>query len=504
MGDATPASGSDLRQGVPLADIPRAGVFAGQVDGEPVLLAWVDGRVHAVSGRCSHYGAPLADGLRRGDVIHCPWHHACFSLRDGAALKAPAFADLPCWQVEERDGLAYVRGRDDDAHPRPRPRRGREDPERIAIVGAGAAGYAAAVQLRALGYAGAIDLFGADPEPPYDRPNLSKDYLAGTAPAEWIPLQGPDFYAEQGIRLHLGRAITALDPHWRQLTDARGDKYGYERLLLAPGAVPNRLPLPGFDAANVCVLRSLADADALLARIAHARRLVLVGAGFIGLEAAAALRARGLAVDVVAPEPLPLGGVLGEALADDLLRRHREHGVAFHLGRKPQAFDGGALLLDDGTRLDCDALLLGVGVKPDLTLARAAGLAVDDGIVVDATLQTAIPGIYAAGDAARFPYRGQPARVEHWVHAQRQGQVAAANLLGAAQAFRDPPFFWTHHYGTDLRYLGLGRGFDRVEVDGDPAADDCLVRYFRGDTLLAAAAIGRDRALLELEPALRG
>lgn len=496
-----PPPGPDLGAGVPLADIPADGVLAGHVGGEPVLLARLDDGLHAVGGACTHYGAPLAEGLVTGAEIRCPWHHACFSLRDGRALRAPAFAPLSCWQVEVEGDRAYVRRQVESAKP-PSPRSARH-PGRILVVGGGAAGFAAAQRLRVLGYGGALTMLSADPAPPCDRPNLSKDYLAGTAQADWIPLQGPAFYADNGIDLRLACEVATLDVARREAAAADGTRHPYDALLLATGAEPRRLRLPGFDRPNVHVLRSLADADAIIAAAAQARTVAFVGAGFIGLEAAAALRARGLEVHVVAPDEVPMERVLGRELGGFVTGLHRDQGVRFHLRANVQAYDGRALQLEDGGRVPADFVVVGIGVAPRTALAEAAGLRVDGGIVVDATLQASLPGHYAAGDVARFPWRGELARVEHWVHAERQGQASAANLLGAGQAFADVPFFWTHHYGVELRYTGLGNGWDDVRVDGDLQARDFTARYYRGGTLVAAASVGRDRDNLAIEAELR-
>lgn len=492
----------DFTQGVALSAIPETGVLSGHVGDAPVLLARVDGQLHAVSASCTHYGGPLGEGLRVGDEIRCPWHHACFSLRTGRALKAPAFAPLACWKVETEDGKAYVRSAQDQA-PAPAPKPAAKVPERVLIVGGGAAAFACAQRLRERGFAGSLTLLSADGDPPCDRPNLSKDYLAGTADEAWIPLQAPEFYADNRIDLHLNCKVTAIDPAAHRVTTANNEHFDYDALVLATGAEPNHLPLPGFDLPNVFSLRSQADSRALLAGIEHAKSVAIVGAGFIGLEAAGALRSRGLAVHVIAPEALPLARIIGDALASDLLKRHQDQGVQFHLEAKTESFDGKTLTLGDGTTIAADVLLVGVGVKPRTALAQAAGLAVDNGILVDPFLRTSAEGIYAAGDVASYPHGGGRARVEHWVHAERMGQCVADNLLGDARAFDDPPFFWTHHYGTDLRYLGHGRGWNSVQVDGSPADNDCLARYYRDGALIAAAAIGRDRDLLELQAQLQ-
>jgi NADPH-dependent 2,4-dienoyl-CoA reductase/sulfur reductase-like enzyme len=369
------------------------------------------------------------------------------------------------------------------------------------IVGGGAAGYAAALRLRELGHDGSIAMLSADDAPPCDRPNLSKDYLAGTAPEDWIPLQPRGAYAERGIDLRLGCQVARIDPKAREATTLAGDAFGYDALLLATGAEPRRLNIPGADLPNVFTLRTLADARSIIAAALRAKSVAFVGAGFIGLEAAAALRMRGLDVHVVAPESVPMERVLGREVGSLFADLHRRNGVSLHLGATPAAFDGQALLLDNGTRLLADLLVVGTGVAPRTTLASAAGLQVDIGIVVDSRLQASIAGHYAAGDVARYPHAGELVRVEHWVHAQRQGQAVAANMLGADRPFVDVPFFWTHQYDLELRYTGHGT-WDDVRIEGSLAACDFTARYFRAGRLVAAASCGRDLENLQVEALL--
>jgi NADPH-dependent 2,4-dienoyl-CoA reductase/sulfur reductase-like enzyme/nitrite reductase/ring-hydroxylating ferredoxin subunit len=497
-----PAPGPDFTAGVPLVSIPPGGVLAGRVGDEAVLLARLDdGSVHAVAAHCTHYGGPLAEGLVEGDEIRCPWHHACFSLRTGRARHAPAFAPLAKWRVDTVGDTVFVRGR--DTTPPPARTRPDADPRRIVIVGGGAAGYAAALRLRELGHDGSITMLSADDAPPCDRPNLSKDYLAGTAPEDWIPLQPRGFYADRGIDLHLGCKVARIDTKAREATTLAGDAFGYDALLLATGAEPRRLNIPGADLPNVFTLRTLADARAIIAAALRAKSVAFVGAGFIGLEAAAALRMRGLDVHVVAPETVPMERVLGRELGDLFADLHRRNGVSLHLGATPASFDGHVLGLDNGTRLLADLLVVGTGVTPRTALASAAGLQVDIGIVVDSRLQTSVAGHYAAGDVARYPHAGELVRVEHWVHAQRQGQAVAANMLGADRAFADVPFFWTHQYDLELRYTGQG-AWDDMRIDGSLAACDFTARYFRGGRLVAAASCGRDLENLQVEAQLAG
>jgi len=497
-----PSPGPDLGSGVPLASVPTTGVLAGHVDGTAVLLARLGDGIHAIGGTCTHYGAPLADGFVVDGEIRCPWHHACFSLRTGAALRAPAFAPLAKWHVEIVGDMVFVRG--EDTTPSPAPAPPRADPERIVIIGGGAAGFATAKRLRDLGYEGALSMLSADDAAPCDRPNLSKDYLAGTAREDWIPLQAPGFYAEHDIDLRLGCDVAAIDTNARQVSTTAGERIAYDGLLLATGAEPRRLPLPGFDRPDVFALRSLADARAIIAASATAKSVALVGAGFIGMEAAAALRARGLDVHVVAPDAVPMERVLGLELGEFVTGLHRENGVVFHLQASVKAFDGKALMLGDGSRVPADMVIVGVGVVPRTSLAAAAGMEVQDGIVVDAFLETSAKGHFAAGDVARYPYRGGLVRVEHWVHAERQGQAAAANMLGAQQPFTDVPFFWTHHYGLDLRYTGHAKDWDEIRTEGALTDRDFIARFFSAGRLVAAASVGRDLENLTVEAGLHG
>lgn len=496
-----PPPGPDFSRGVPLSSIPAGGVLGGHVGGEAVLLALLDDGIHALAGHCTHYGGPLSEGLVVDGEIRCPWHHACFSLRTGQALRAPAFAPLPRWRTEIVGDNVFVRERESAPEASAPRKPGNGGPRRIVIVGGGAAGYAAALRLRELGHDGGLAMLSADDAGPYDRPNLSKDYLAGTAPEDWIPLQDAGFYAGHGIDLRLDCEVASIDPQARRLSTASGETFAYDALLLATGAEPRRLPTPGFDLPNAFALRSLDDARAIIAAAGGAKSAVFVGAGFIGLEAAAALRARGLAVHVVAPEPVPMERVLGRELGEFFAGLHRDNGVVLHLGAKATAFDGKSLRLEDGTRLPADLLIVGAGVVPRTALAAAAGLQVDDGILVDARLQASVPGHYAAGDVARYPHAGGRVRVEHWVHAQRQGQAAAANMLGADRAFTDVPFFWTHQYDLDLRYTGHG-AWDEVRIDGSLPGRDFTARYYRKGELVAAASAGRDFENLEIEAQL--
>jgi apoptosis-inducing factor 3 len=493
-------SGPDLAAGVPVVSLQDAVPLLGHARGEPVVLVKRGADLFAVGATCTHYGGPLAEGLVVEGTIRCPWHHACFDLRTGEAVGAPALSDLPCFEVITHDGRARV----GDKRALPVRRLPGPGPSSIVVLGAGAAGAAAVEALRREGYGAPITLIGAELPGPVDRPNLSKDYLAGTAPEDWIPLRPASFYDELGVTRLIGTPVTALDTGRRRITLADQRTLDYDALLLATGAEPIRLSVPGADLPHVHVLRSLADARAIIAAASGTRRAAVIGSSFIGLEVAAALRQRGLEVDVIGRDALPLKRVLGDALGRFVKSVHEQHGVRFHLSAGPRAIRPGQVELDSGEVVAADLVVMGVGVRPRTALAEKAGLRVQDGVMVDALMQTSAPGVFAAGDIARYPEArlGALVRIEHWVVAERQGQAAARAMLGLGRPFRDVPFFWSVHYDVTLSYVGHAREWDAIGVRGDLAARDAVVVFRRSGAPLAVVTVGRDRVSLEVEAAL--
>jgi NADPH-dependent 2,4-dienoyl-CoA reductase/sulfur reductase-like enzyme/nitrite reductase/ring-hydroxylating ferredoxin subunit len=497
----TPPAGPDLTQGIALSELSGK-TLVGHVGDNEILLVVSGSEIFAVEAHCSHYHGPLADGLVVGESVRCPWHHACFDLRTGEAIRAPALSALAVWKVEREGDRIVVRERREQAKPRIK---GVVDaPGRIVIVGGGAAGFAAAEMLRRQDYRGSITMLSNDDAPPVDRPNLSKDYLAGSAPEDWLPLRPDEFYKDNAIELRLKTEVASIDTQGRNVVLADGKTVAYDRLLLATGAEPVRLPIPGADQPHARVLRSLADCRAVIALAAGARRAVVIGTSFIGLEAAASLRARNIEVHVVGLEQRPMERVLGPEMGDFIRALHEEHGVIFHLGDTVTAIDGRRATLKSGGVIEADFVIVGVGVRPNLVLAERCGLAIDRGVAVNAHLETSAPGIFAAGDIARWPDRhsGRNIRVEHWVVAERQGQTAARNMLGQRQAFDAVPFFWSQHYDVPINYVGHAETWDQISVDGSISGKDCLVRYKSGGRLLAVASIYRDVASLEAELAM--
>lgn len=501
-----PLQGDDFAAGVAIDRIVEGAMLLGHAHGEALLLSRHGGELFAVGATCTHYGGPLAEGLVVGDTVRCPWHHAAFSLRTGEVLRAPGLGGVGCWQVEQRGGKAYVTGKR-MAGPAPS-REKKGAPESIVIVGGGTAGQAAAETLRREGYAGPVTLLSSDTHLPCDRPNLSKNFLAGTAPAEWLPLRPAEFYQEQNITVRLATQVVGIDPVQRQLQLADGSHLAYGALLLATGAEPVRLDIPGAQLPHVHLLRTQADGEALAKAAEGAGRAVVIGASFIGLEVTASLRARGIEVHVVGREKVLMEKVLGPQVGAYLKTLHERNGVVFHLGSDPARIDAQEVTLANGEKLPADLVVVGIGVRPALQLAEQAGLAMDRGVAVDAFLQTSMPGIYAAGDIARWPdpASGERIRVEHWVVAGRQGQTAARNLLGQRERFDAVPFFWTEQYDFALAYVGHAEGWDEAVVDGDLAQQDCRITYRRSGMALAVAVVHRDldglHAEVEMERAM--
>jgi NADPH-dependent 2,4-dienoyl-CoA reductase/sulfur reductase-like enzyme/nitrite reductase/ring-hydroxylating ferredoxin subunit len=492
--ESTSPSGPDLTQGIAVAELADGSLLAGHVGDKPVLLARRGDEVFAIGSLCTHYGAPLKDGLLVGHTVRCPWHHASFCLRTGDALRAPALNPVARWRVERRDGTVYVREKLERLARQPAPA-APDMPASVVIVGGGAAGNAAAEMLRREGYAGRLTMLSADESVPCDRPNLSKGFLAGTAPASSNPLRSPDFYREHGIDLQLKARVAAIETGARSVQLADGSRHSYDALLLATGAEPVRLDVPGAELAHVHYLRTWADSQALVDKALISRRAVVIGASFIGLEVAASLRQRGLEIAVVAPDDIPMGRVLGPAVGGFIRRLHEAHGVAFHLGTTATAIDERGVTPATGVRLDADLVVIGIGVRPAVTLAEQAGIATDQGVTVDAFLETSVSGIFAAGDIARWPDRltGESIRVEHWVVAERQGQTAARNMIGRRERFDQVPFFWTEQYDFGLGYTGHAERWDKAEIDGDLDGRNCTIAYSRDGEKLALAVIHRDR-----------
>jgi len=365
-------------------------------------------------------------------------------------------------------------------------------PERtFLIVGASLSGAKAAETLRAEGFDGRLVLVGAETERPYERPPLSKEYLRGEAGREKVYVHDEGFYAEQEIELRLGRTAVSLDPHTGELALDDGERLRYDRLLLATGAEPRRLAIPGGDLPGVMYLRSVGESDALRQRLDRGGSVVVIGAGWIGAEVAASARQRGLEVTMVEPGAVPLERVLGPEVGAVYRDVHADHGVEMLLGTGVETFEGADAVervrTSDGRELECDFVAVGIGVTPRTALAMQAGLAVDNGVLVDGRLESSAPGVYAAGDVANahHPFYGERIRVEHWANALNQGPAAARSMLGGTEAYDRLPYFFSDQYDIGMEYSGFAREWDRVVFRGDPAAREFIAFWLAGDRVVA-------------------
>ncbi len=492
--------GPDLSQGVSLDFLAEGQMFVGHVGEESVILIRRGQEVFAVGAHCSHYGAPLYDGLLENQALRCPWHHACFDCKTGEATKAPALNPIPTWKTEVRNGTVFVK---EKREPQPEPRTKGES-QRFVIVGSGAAGHAAAEMLRRKGFAGSLVVVSEDSDLPYDRPNLSKDYLAGNAPEEWIPLRSAEFFDEQKIEFKLKSKVERLDTNARTLKLSSGESISYDKCLLAMGGSPRKPAIQGIDQPHVHFLRSLEDCRRLIPKLGAANNIVIIGAGFIGLEAASALRARKLDVTVIAPNATPLDHVFGNEVGRIIESVHRENGVQFVLKSTVNQIHPSHVSTASGHEFKADLVLVATGIAPNTALAESAGVNCENGILVDSRLQTNRPGVFAAGDIARFPCfpSRRPARIEHWVVAQRQGQVAAMNMLGENREFNEIPYFWSQQFDLFLSYIGHSAGWNEIRYYGNLAKKEGAAAYIEGSDVTAVLTVGRDRQNLELEAAM--
>ncbi len=486
----------DLSEGVPML---------AQAGDEGVYLVRFGEKVYAVGHECPHYQCKLEEGILLGRTVVCRCHNARFNVTTGKMVSPPALNDLPVYPVKVESGEVFVGPVKKPRFPIP----GGLDPRAFLIMGAGAAGNAAAETLRREGFTGRVVMITPEEDLPYDRPNLSKEFLSGAAKPEWLPLRSAKFYAERGIEVMTRRRVTALDPRRKKVMFAGGGTFSFDKALLATGGTPRRLSIPGAEDSACFALRSLSDARAIVKAAAEAKSALVIGAGFIGMEAAGSLRERGLSVTVVAPEAFPLSRVLGDRIGAYLMKRHEANGVMFLMGRTPsriKAEEGGhKVILSDATQVTADFIVYGLGVQPAVEYLNGTGLAQDGGIPVDARLCTKNPDIYAAGDAAIVMAggAGNGECVEHWVVAERQGMHAARSMLGSEAAYGEVPFFWTRQTGISLKYAGYAPEWDSIEYRGDVEAGKFVAGFYLKGVLKAAAGVGMSNEISLIEEILK-
>ncbi len=483
-----------------LADGELKDVRVGDTD---VLLARADGQYFAMYPKCSHYSGPLVKGLLNGHRLICPWHNACFDIRDGHRLEAPALNGLPTHEVRIEGDQVFVRlttNKESIENPLSAP--DDTNPETYVIVGSGGAGAFAAEGMREGGFTGKIVMLTESGEAPYDRPNCSKDYLQGKAPDEWMALRTDEFYTNYGIDVRTNQHVTSLDPVAKTIELASGETLTYNKALVCPGGTPNSLPNLASNLKGVYVLRNLHDSQKLRELGQAGKRVVIIGSSFIGLEGAMSLRKLGSEVRVVGLERVPFEKILGEKVGRVVQGWHEKEGIQFHLGRKVASLEGSdtvtAVILDNGERVPADFVLLGLGVKPRTDFLKDITLEKDGGVKTDEHLKIT-DDLYAAGDIAHYPVANGTQRIEHWKVAGQQGHVAGLNMAGKEEPYQMVPFFWTNQQGKRINYIGHTTTVDDVIFEGDPEKDESfLALYIQNGQIKAAAGLKRDQDIIAI------
>ncbi len=477
-----------------------------------ILLTHTEQGIRAIAPHCSHYGAPLADGVLHNGRVVCPWHNACFSATDGTHINPPGRDNLATFPIEIKSDTVHVQ-LPDTLTEHISPTLAAPDPDSdsrsFVIVGGGAAGEAAAQMLRQVGFQGSITMLSAESELPYDRTKLSKAYLQADKVQSPPSLRSPDFYQKHGIDIKTSTKVTSINVDAQELTCNEETTIGYDSLLIATGGIVNKLPIDGSDLDNVFPLHKAQDAIAILEAVEGAKKAVVIGAGFIGMETAASLTQQGLAVTVVAPGKVPFEKVLGESVGQLFQQIHEDKGVQFKLGTKATALKGEGrvetVVLDSGEQLAADLVIVGVGVKPATEFID--GLLLDEktgSILVNQYLQ-AKSSVYAAGDVTQFPHfiTGQPTHIEHWQLAMQQGRIAACNMAGQQITFKAVPFFWTGQFDIKLRYVGHSEHYDSVVIQGSLEDRSFLAFYIEDEQVMAVAGAGRDRDIAAISELFR-
>ncbi|MGZ9706097.1 FAD-dependent oxidoreductase [Pseudomonas sp. GNP013] len=489
----------NLRIVARLINLPENRAVRVQTAAHPLLLVRIGDQVRAFQADCPHAGAPLEDGVICNGHLICPWHKAAFAVDSGAVMEPPALVGLRQYPVQVHAGVVSVGDQPIAAEP-PAPRL---DARCFAVIGAGAAGTAAVATLRREGFAGRLLWIDREANPAYDRTALSKFVISGEMAAEDTPLLLEEHsFADFGIHGEVKR----LDAAGKCIELVDGRRFDYDAALVASGGAAQPLDIPGAVLSNVFVLRSRDDA----ARIANAAQsgacAVIIGDSFIGLEAASALRQRGLVVQVVSRHEIPLAAPLGRRIGAALRQLHEDNGVIFHSNTEPERFDGhgavSTVLLKNGKRLAADLVLMGVGVKPATAFVHGVRHADDDSLSADAHLQLA-PGLWAAGDNVTFAWQQLPVRIEHWRLAQQLGVLAARNMLGDTQAFSDVPFFWTYHFGKTFEVLGRAQHWNRLHLEGDLQRHTFIALLCRDDQVEAVIACQYQQAMARLSRRMR-
>jgi len=476
-----------------------------------VLLTNVDGTVYAVESKCSHFGLPLENAALNGHRLRCPFHHACFDVRDGSQLEAPGLDGIATFGVQIIDGEIHVSeaplskpaapGAGDFSHKLDDGHFG------YAIVGGGVAAANAVYGIRENDASGSIVLITSEDLPPYDRTHVSKALLDGGKDISDLPLHSEAFYRERGVTLLEKTTAEEVDVENKRITLSAGKTLTYDKVLLATGGSPRKLKVPGSDLGNIFTIRNAKDGKAAREQVSEGTKVVVVGGSFIGLEAAMSLGKQGGDVTVVSPEEVLFEGPFGKKVGKYVQQLHEAAGVTFRLGRKSAAFTGdgkvASVTLDNGEELPAEVVVVGIGVRPVTNYLRGLAGTSDGGLKVDNHLACNVADTWAAGDIACYPDREGAARIEHWKVAAQQGRVAGRNMAGAGEPYTMLPFFWSNQQGVNFRYAGHATEYNDILFDGEPGDGPFLAFYLRDEHVQAVLGVKRDADVATIAERMR-
>ena len=472
-------------------------------EGKEILLTKVDGSYNALGANCTHYSGPLAEGVLCNGVIMCPLHHACFDAKTGNLLDPPARDSLPKYETKivGDDVIVLVPDELESSRVPEMVKVDLSDKRNYVILGGGASGNAAAQSLRESGYTGKITMITQEDRVPYDRPNLSKDYLSGEALPEWMPLRGEVFYKENGIEILFNTNVSEVNiPSKKIITDNK--EISYDKMLIASGGTPRKLGIPGSDLKNIFYLRSFEDSDKIIEACTNASKVAVIGASFTGMEVAHSLHERKLNVTAVAPERVPFENVFGKEIGNLIKNIHEENGVVFKLNSQAAKFEGNekvnSVVLSSGEKIECDFVVVGIGVKPATDFIKGINLEKDGSIKVDEYLQVN-ENVFVAGDIATFPYNNANVRIEHWRLAEQMGRIAGFNMAGKKIKFNKQPYFWTVQSGVNFRYVGHSKNWDETVTWGNINSKNFLTFFIKNNKAEAAMGCNRDREMDAVE-----
>ncbi len=493
------------------SDLKKGEMRSFDVGDKQILLARVEDEFFATAAHCTHYGAPLEKGILNGEKVVCPWHNACFNIKSGNLEQPPALDALPRFSVRV-EGLDLIVELPEEIPAQRTPDMVKsnlqEDNRTFAILGAGAAGSAAAESLRQAGFVGKIVMLTREDILPYDRTALSKKYLQNDSQKDSLVLRSAEFYKEWDIKRDR-KSVTKVEAAKKTITFADNTTLEYDALLVATGGKANNLKVPGADLNNIFTLRKPEDADKIVDAAENAKTAVVVGSSFIGMEAASSLTQRGIKVTVVAPGSVPFEKILGKDIGTMFQKLHESNGVTFQMGTKVLQFEGNGkvetAILENGETLNADLVVVGIGVQPVTEFLQGVELnEKDNSVNVDEYLQAA-DNLYVAGDIARFPYAatGEPTRIEHWRLAQQHGRIAARNMVGEKVKFDNVPFFWSGQFDVKLRYAGHAESFDDIIIQGNLEEQEFLAFYVKDNKILAVAGSQHDKDIAAITELMR-